>query len=242
MHLTNYSVNKRSDKYERDEKGAAPSNLGSKRSITWLLEWLRQEKSEAAASKMWTRIGDICVMTILSILPTLRREYAGIFEKKTRPPPNVKESSSDCHASNAIAREMSGTSRCFELLGVDVMIDSTLKPWLIEVNHLPSFRTDTPTDRQVKEKLVADPSLKEELVMDGRITLTLNPHQELCGCQKSGGAPIPSAQMVRCAHLAAIKVEEMHAVLVQALEAAEALRNPEQKKKRQGLPRPKPPG
>ena len=99
-----------------------------------------------------------------------------------------------------------------------------------------------PEDSEEEEKLVADPSLKEELVMDGRITLTLNPHQELCGCQKSGGAPIPSAQMVRCAHLAAIKVEEMHTVLVQALEAAEALRNPEQKKKRQGLPRPKPPG
>ena len=66
-----------------------------------------------------------------------------------------------------------------------------------------------PEDSEEEEKLVADPSLKEELVMDGRITLTLNPHQELCGCQKSGGAPIPSAQMVRCAHLAAIKVEEL---------------------------------
>ena len=48
--------------------------------------------------------------------------------------------------------------------------------------------------------------------------------------------------MEHSAHLAAIKVEEMHTVLQQALEAAEALRNPEQKKKREGLPRPKPPG
>lgn len=28
-------------------------------------------------------------------------------------------------------------SRCFEVLGFDVMIDSKLKPWIIEVNHLP---------------------------------------------------------------------------------------------------------
>lgn len=28
-------------------------------------------------------------------------------------------------------------SRCFEILGFDVMLDSKLSPWLIEVNHLP---------------------------------------------------------------------------------------------------------
>ena len=77
-------MNKRSDKYERDDKGTAPSNLGSKRSIEWLMEWLREEKSEAAASKMWTKISDICAMTIISILPILRREYATIFEKKKK--------------------------------------------------------------------------------------------------------------------------------------------------------------
>lgn len=30
-------------------------------------------------------------------------------------------------------------SRCFEVLGFDIMIDNNLKPWLIEVNHLPRF-------------------------------------------------------------------------------------------------------
>ena len=35
---------------------------------------------------------------------------------------------------------------CFEILGMDVMIDNKLKPWLLEVNHTPSFCTDTPFD------------------------------------------------------------------------------------------------
>jgi tubulin polyglutamylase TTLL6/13 len=35
---------------------------------------------------------------------------------------------------------------CFELLGFDVILDSNLKPFLLEVNHAPSFATDSPLD------------------------------------------------------------------------------------------------
>ena len=34
------------------------------------------------------------------------------------------------------------------------MLDSFLKPWLIEVNHLPSFGTDSPLDQDIKERLM----------------------------------------------------------------------------------------
>lgn len=36
------------------------------------------------------------------------------------------------------------------------MLDDTLKPWLLEVNHLPSFNYDTETDEQVKYDLIKD--------------------------------------------------------------------------------------
>ena len=39
---------------------------------------------------------------------------------------------------------------CFEILGFDVLIDEKLKPWLIEINHAPSFATDTPFDWKIK--------------------------------------------------------------------------------------------
>ena len=32
----------------------------------------------------------------------------------------------------------------------------TLKPYLLEVNHLPSFNTDTPIDKVVKNDLIKD--------------------------------------------------------------------------------------
>ena len=38
----------------------------------------------------------------------------------------------------------------------DVMLDHKLKPWLIEVNHTPSFTTDTPFDRHIKKSVIRD--------------------------------------------------------------------------------------
>ena len=45
---------------------------------------------------------------------------------------------------------------CFEILGIDLMIDHKQKVWLIEVNHTPSFSTDTPFDYDLKYNVVKD--------------------------------------------------------------------------------------
>ena len=45
---------------------------------------------------------------------------------------------------------------CFEILGMDVLIDYKLKPYLLEVNHTPSFSTDTPFDYKLKYQLLCD--------------------------------------------------------------------------------------
>lgn len=47
-------------------------------------------------------------------------------------------------------------SMCFEILGFDIFIDSDMKPWIIEVNHAPSFVCDTPLDTKIKRGLLID--------------------------------------------------------------------------------------
>ena len=45
---------------------------------------------------------------------------------------------------------------CFEILGFDIFLDDKLKPWVLEVNHAPSFSTDSPLDFKIKKNLIAD--------------------------------------------------------------------------------------
>ena len=47
-------------------------------------------------------------------------------------------------------------SMCFEVLGFDVFLDENLQPWILEVNHTPSFTTDSPLDFKVKKSLISD--------------------------------------------------------------------------------------
>jgi tubulin polyglutamylase TTLL5 len=53
-------------------------------------------------------------------------------------------------------RKLSTKNSCFELLGFDILIDSDLKPWLLEINLSPSLATDTPLDLKIKTNLVVD--------------------------------------------------------------------------------------
>ena len=39
---------------------------------------------------------------------------------------------------------------------IDIILDHKLKPWLLEVNHTPSFTADTPLDKVMKRAVIRD--------------------------------------------------------------------------------------
>ena len=63
---------------------------------------------------------------------------------------------SQCSRSVPHCRTIIWTFRCFELLGIDVMITEGLKPILMEVNHSPNLTTGSPLDERIKHGAVSD--------------------------------------------------------------------------------------
>ena len=56
----------------------------------------------------------------------------------------------------AVQHVMINDRHCYELYGYDVMIDDTLKPWLIEVNASPSLTANTKEDYDMKTSMLHD--------------------------------------------------------------------------------------
>ena len=48
------------------------------------------------------------------------------------------------------------SKNCYEFYGFDILIDSTLKPWLIEINGPPQMTIDSDVDLKVKHPLIRD--------------------------------------------------------------------------------------
>jgi tubulin polyglutamylase TTLL5 len=57
---------------------------------------------------------------------------------------------------HAVHDAIPANPNAFELFGYDVLVDESLKPWLIEVNSSPSLDRDNPLDVKVKDALLAD--------------------------------------------------------------------------------------
>ena len=48
------------------------------------------------------------------------------------------------------------SSPSFEIYGFDVLVDQALKPWVLEVNIMPSFSSSSAYDKRVKTMLMCD--------------------------------------------------------------------------------------
>ena len=57
---------------------------------------------------------------------------------------------------NAFNSSINVKNPCFELFGFDILLDSLLNPWLMEVNLSPSLHCDSPLDIKIKGELIAE--------------------------------------------------------------------------------------
>lgn len=129
MHLTNYSLNKFNPKFIRNTK-AEDDSVGHKRSLRSVFVHLQAHGCDIKA--LWAKIADIVIKTLCSIQPTLAHTY-----RSCRP-----NDPSD--------------AMCFELLGFDILLDSNYTPYLLEVNHSPSFEISSPLDKKIKSIVIKD--------------------------------------------------------------------------------------
>ena len=56
----------------------------------------------------------------------------------------------------AIKKNQLHRNNCFEVFGYYILLDSELKPWLLEVNLSPSLACESPLDTTIKANLIAD--------------------------------------------------------------------------------------
>lgn len=75
--------------------------------------------------------------------------------------------------------------------------------------------------------LLCDPGYKEEAVMDGHMVVAMNKHRELCCMHLGGGVALLPEQILRCTHIASVKVAEITEKIDSALLRDERVRKGE---------------
>ena len=100
---------------------------GHKRSLDSLMEELASLGHDVAA--ITQQIDEIVVKTVSAAVPRLLHVFRS------------------CRASEG---------QCFDLLGFDILLDDSLKAWLLEVNQSPSFHTGSALDWGIKRQVLFD--------------------------------------------------------------------------------------
>jgi len=164
IHLTNYSINKKSETYvPNDDHNVEDQESASKWTFATFKTYLESVGIDYNA--IFNKIEDVVVKTILSI---------------------------EGHLFSANINQVPHRHNCFELFGFDILLDSKLKPWLLEVNLSPSLACESALDLKVKGDLISDLfNLAGVVPLDQRTyheTSTFGKNQNLA----SYGATIPN--------------------------------------------------
>ena len=127
-HLTNFSINKKATNYKKAGSGGEGEEENFSK---WSLKTLKAafDSHGIDYEDILSKIKDLVIKAIISVEPLLAN--------------NLNRASRNRHL-------------CFEVFGFDVIIDQNLKPWLLEVNVLPSLSSSSPLDKRIKTSMMCD--------------------------------------------------------------------------------------
>lgn len=127
IHLTNYSVNKKAPNYKLSSDTLNSDTLKYK----WPLSGLEEvyKSMGIVYSDVFNRIKDVVIKTLIAVEVEIVSKTVSLTKHK---------------------------DNCYELYGFDILLDSSLKPWLLEVNVAPSLSSGSILDKQIKTALMCD--------------------------------------------------------------------------------------
>ena len=128
MHLTNYAINKFNKEFQQNDGNDGGS--GHKRLMSWVFQHMKENGVDT--DKLWKEIKQVALKTLCVAQPQLAHNY--------------RSGQSEDYYNH----------QCFEILGFDILIDAKCRPVVLEVNHTPSFSTDSTLDFDLKKQVIHD--------------------------------------------------------------------------------------
>lgn len=144
MHLTNFTLNKNSDKFVKPGSDYKEDTNSSKQLLSNVYKRLAGKGRDVRLLKR--QIEDLAAKTVIALEPYLKNAYHCFVDSDHSNP------------------------RCFQILGLDILVDENWFVWLMEVNANPSLnvyndkvlpngdieQTLSELDKYVKTNLIAD--------------------------------------------------------------------------------------
>ena len=137
--MTNYSINKKSKKFQSNQ------DAGSAEGHKWSMKilWGELQKQGYDTVKIWEDIKGTVIQFWLQ-----NDQFLDVVLKTLI--------AAEGHIVQQVHKHCASQGNCFELFGFDIMLDRTGSVILLEVNVSPSLHSNSKLDQDIKGNLIAD--------------------------------------------------------------------------------------